>query len=80
MPQSGEMIVKIGTEVTPGQIVARTPMQTVFVIVDAGQILGVPPEKVNELVIVEKNSAVDEGTVLAQKKGLRARQVIPCGR
>lgn len=76
LPQSGEMIVKIGTEVTPGQIVARTPMQIVFAIVDAGQILGVSPEKVNALIEVENNAAVDEGTVLAKKKGLRARQVL----
>ncbi|MBE7533978.1 MAG: hypothetical protein HND44_18870 [Chloroflexi bacterium] len=76
LPQSGEMIVKIGTEVSPGQIVARTPLQTVFAIVDAGQILDVSPEKVNALMEVENNAAVDEGTVLAKKKGLRARQVL----
>ncbi|MCL4265162.1 MAG: hypothetical protein KJ069_18240 [Anaerolineae bacterium] len=76
LPQSGEMIAKIGHEVTPGLIVARTPLQTVFAIVDASQMLGVPPEKVNELVIVEKSSVVDEGTVLAQKKGVRGRQVL----
>lgn len=77
LPQSGEMIVKIGSEVSPSLTVARTPLQTVFAIIDASPILGVPAEKVNELVSVEKGSLVDEGTVLAEKKrGVRTRQVL----
>ncbi|HRQ40215.1 MAG TPA: hypothetical protein PLD25_20080 [Chloroflexota bacterium] len=76
LPQSGEMIAKIGNEVTPGLTVARTPRQTVFAIVDASQILGVSPDKVAELVTEEKGSVIDEGTVLAKRKGLRGRQVL----
>lgn len=77
LPQSGEMIAKIGHEVTPSFIVARTPLQTVFAIVDAAQVLGVSPQKVNDLVVTEKGSLVEEGTVLAQKKrGVRSRQVL----
>ncbi|NJN54313.1 MAG: hypothetical protein HC804_05860 [Anaerolineae bacterium] len=77
LPQSGEIVVGVGNEVNPSQTVARTPLQAHFAIVDASESLGVSPEKVSECVIVEKDSIVDIGTVLAQKrKGVRSRQVL----
>jgi hypothetical protein len=52
-------------------------MQTLFAIVEASQVLAVSPEKVSELVQVEKDSLVDEGTVLAERrKVVRSRQAL----
>ncbi len=77
LPQSGEITVGVGNEVNPSQTVARTPLRTQFAIVDASEILGVPPEKVNDCVIVEKESIVDVGTVLAHRKQVvRQKQVL----
>jgi hypothetical protein len=77
LPQSGEVGVGVGNEVTPIQVVARMPIETHFAIVDASEKLGVSPEEVNGLVIVEKEAIVETGTVLAQKKQFgRNRQVM----
>ncbi len=77
LPQSGEVGTGVGNDVTPNLVVARMPLETHFAIVDASEILDVPPEKVTDYVIVEKEAIVDVGTVLAQKKQLfRSRQVL----
>lgn len=77
LPRSGEVTVQVGHEVIPTMTVVRAPMETHFAIVNASEVLGVPLNKVNDLVIVEKDAVVDIGTVLAQKKQMmRTRQVL----
>jgi hypothetical protein len=77
LPQSGEVSVGVGNEVTPIQVVARMPLETHFAIVDGSEALGVPPEEVKGLVIVEDEAIVEVGTVLAKKEQFaRKRQVL----
>jgi hypothetical protein len=58
-------------------VVARTPLETNFGIVDASDVLGVPRAEVPDYMLVEPEAIVDIGTVLAQKKKvLGSRQVL----
>ncbi len=77
LPKSGEVVVGVGQDVTPNLVVARTPLETHFAIVDASEILGVTRDKVPDFMMVEKEAIVDIDTVLAQKKKLfRTRQLL----
>lgn len=77
IPHSGEVSIGVGNEVTPAQVVVRAPVAAHFVTVNASEILGVPPEKVIDYIIIEPDSIVDVDTVLAQKKQtLRNKQLL----
>lgn len=77
LPRNGEVVVKVGQSVPASWVVARTPRETNFALVDASEVLGIPRDKVADFVMVEKEALVDMDTVLAQKrKFLRNRQVL----
>lgn len=77
LPMNGEVVVGVGHEVTPNLVIARTPLETHFAIIDASEILGVSGEELSDYMIVETGAIVDIGTLLAQKKHLaRSRQVL----
>lgn len=77
LPKSGEVVVNVGNEVSPNLVVARTPLETHFAIVDASDVLGVDRDDVSEYMLVEPEAIVDIETVLAQKKQLmRSKQVL----
>ncbi|MCP4360581.1 MAG: hypothetical protein GY796_21440 [Chloroflexi bacterium] len=77
LPKNGNIAVNIGKEVKPHQVVARTPLETSFTVVDIAAELGVAPDDVPDLMVVEKNDVVDIGITLAQKKKMvRTKQVL----
>lgn len=77
LPKSGEVVVSVGNEVTPNLVVARTPLETHFAIVDASDVLGVERDEVSEYMLVEPEAIVDIDTILAQKKKmLGSKQVL----
>lgn len=77
LPKGGEIVVRVGQEVSPIQVVARTTMASDFAIMSAAEKLGVPPEEVGNYLRVEKGAAVEAGAVLASRKRLLGeRQVV----
>ncbi len=77
LPKGGEIVVRVGQEVSPIQVVARTTMATEFAIMSAAEKLDVEPEELGEYLRVEKGAHVEVGTVLAARKRLLGkRQVV----
>jgi hypothetical protein len=77
LPKGGEIVVRVGQEVSPIQVVARTTMASDFAIMSAAEKLGVEPDELGEYLRVEKGSSVEAGAVLASRKRLLVeRQVI----
>lgn len=77
LPKGGEIVVRVGQEVSPIQVVARTTMASDFAIMSAVEKLGIAPEELGEYLRVEKGAAVEAGAVLASRKRLLGeRQVI----
>lgn len=70
LPKGGEIVVRVGQEVSPIQVVARTTMATDFAILSAAEKLEVSPAALAEHLRVEKGSAVEAGMVLASRKRL----------
>ena len=69
LPTPGEVIVRRGQEVTAVQVVARTPQQTHYTLVDGSHALGVPPETLAQYLVVSPGDAVAQGAPLLRKKG-----------
>jgi len=77
LPKGGEIVVRVGQEVSPIQVVARTTMATDFAIMSAVEKLDIAPEALGEYLRVEQGAAVEAGTVLASRKRLLGeRQVV----
>ncbi|VAW31544.1 hypothetical protein MNBD_CHLOROFLEXI01-4290 [hydrothermal vent metagenome] len=77
LPKGGEIVVRVGQEVSPIQVVARTTMATDFAILSAAEKLEVAPEALAEYLQVEKGASVEAGAVLASRKRLLGkRQVV----
>jgi hypothetical protein len=70
LPKGGEIVVRVGQEVSPIQVVARTTMASDFAIMSAAEKLGVANEEVGDYLSVEKGVSVEAGTVLASRKRL----------
>ncbi|MCA9897638.1 MAG: KOW motif-containing protein [Anaerolineales bacterium] len=77
LPKGGEIVVRVGQEVSPIQVVARTTMSSDFAILSAAKKLGVEPQELGEYLRVEKGALVEAGAVVASRKRLLGeRQVI----
>ena len=77
LPKGGEIVVRVGQEVSPIQVVARTTMASDFAILSAAEKLGVAPNALGEYLRVEKGEPVEAGAVLASRKRLLGeRQVV----
>lgn len=70
LPQAGEVVVSLGQQVNPVQVVARTSQQRGYTIVPAAEILGVPEEEVAQYLLVEEGTAVQRKKPLLRKRGL----------
>lgn len=70
LPQEGEVIVRIGQEVTAVQVVARGHQEARFYILPASEQLQVPPDEVPNYLMVEKGALIEQGTPLLRKKRL----------
>jgi hypothetical protein len=77
LPKGGEIVVRVGQEVSPIQVVARTTMASEFAILSASEKLGVTSAELGDYLRVEKGALVEAGTVLAsRRRRLRERQVV----
>lgn len=77
LPKGGEIVVRVGQEVSPIQVVARTTMASEFAIIAASEKLGVEPDELSNFLHVEKGSPVEAGAVLASRRRLLGeRQVL----
>ncbi len=77
LPKGGEIVVRVGQEVSLIQVVARTTMATDFAILSAAKKLEIAPETLSDYLRIEKGAAVEAGAVLASRKRLFGeRQVV----
>ena len=73
LPRTGEVIMRIGQQVTPVQIVARTMEQPRYVVLHASRVLGVPPADMNRYLLVEEGATLSKGTPILRKPGSLGR-------
>ncbi len=64
----GEVIIGVGQDVFPVQVVARTPKETDFHLIDAADQLRISPDELEQYIIVEPGAAIEEGEELVRKK------------
>jgi len=77
LPKGGEVVVRVGQNVTPHQAIARTPLETDFHIVPVSEELGIDPEETNDYLQITKGEPLEAGQIIAQKKRLLGKlQVI----
>lgn len=68
LPAKGEVVVRVGQQVSPVQVVARAPQDTDFYILPASDLLQIPPGQLSEHLLVEAGSTLEQGTPLVQKQ------------
>lgn len=73
LPAPGELTVGVGERVEPLQVVARTELPGAFRILPVARLLGVPPAKMDRYLRVQPGDEVEEGQVVAARRGLNAR-------
>lgn len=73
LAQAGEIVVRVGQDVTPVQVVVRAAEETGFYIVRAHELLGVPPEEVEKYLLVQVGAALQRGMPLLRKPGYLGR-------
>jgi hypothetical protein len=76
MSVEGEVIAKIGQEVTPVQVVARAPVKMDFQVVPVCDLLHISPEELAENLLISKGTPVDQGTPLVKKRGFRRKEFL----
>lgn len=74
LPKGGEIVVKIGQEVSPLQVLARAPLNMQYHVLFAAKIFNVPPLAFDDYVLVKEGDKVEVGTPLARKKRLIGQQ------
>ena len=75
LPAPGEILVRIGERVDPTQVVARTELFSDFQILPVARLLGVPAAKIKKYMQVKLRDTVQQGQVIATRRGLPARLV-----
>lgn len=75
LPVEGQVLVVTGDLVQSGDIVARAQLNSRHMILDAARILGVPSEQAQRMIQREVGEAVEEGAILAGKRGVGSRQL-----
>lgn len=73
LPRPGEVTLRIGQQVTPTQIVARTMGQPEYTILNAARVLGVPPQDVPRYLLVEEGATLTKGMPVMRKPGSLGR-------
>jgi hypothetical protein len=73
LPQPGEIVVRVGQDVTPVQVVVRATEETGFQIVRAHELLGVSPDEVEKHLLVQVGAALQRGMPLLRKSGFLGR-------
>ena len=70
LPRAGEVVVSLGQQVNPVQVVARASQQRGYAIIPAAEILGVPDKELSQYLLVEEGAAVQRKKPLLRKRGL----------
>lgn len=70
LPKGGEVVVRVGQNVTPHQAIARTPLETDFHIIPVSEELDIDPEEINEYLQITKGEPLEAGQIIAEKKRL----------
>jgi hypothetical protein len=70
LSRTGEIVVRLGQDVTPVQVVARASQRGDFYVIPAAEKLAVPAQEIEKYVLVEEGAAILKGTPLLRKKGL----------
>ena len=68
LPLKGDVAVSVGDKVSPETVVARTEIPGPVEPVNVANILGVPPEDVNESMLKKVGDWVEEGEIIARSK------------
>ena len=77
LPVAGEVVVRIGQHVLPGQVVARARKSAGYHILPVSKMMRLPPEEVEEHLLVSPGTAVEQGTPLFRKPSLiRKKQIV----
>ncbi len=67
LSRPGEVTMRIGQQVTPVQIIARTMAPPRYMILNASRVLGVPPEDVSRYLLIEEGASLNKGTPVMRK-------------
>ena len=68
LPLKGEVIVKKGDRVNPDDVVARTHLPGPVEPINVANILGLPPEDIEDAMLKKKGDRVKEGELIAMSK------------
>ncbi len=68
LPLKGEVIVKVGDQVGPDDVVARTHLPGNVVPLNVANKLGIPPEDMGEVMVVKEGQPIKQGGPIAVKK------------
>jgi len=68
LPLKGEVVVNKGDKVKPDDIVARTHLPGPVEPINVANILGIPPEDIEDAMLKKKGEAVEEGEIIAMAK------------
>jgi len=68
LPLKGDVVVSVGDKVSPETVVARTEIPGPVEPVNVANILGVPPEDVDESMLKKVGDLVEEGEIIAKSK------------
>jgi len=68
LPLKGDVVVSVGDKVSPETVVARTEIPGPVEPVNVANILGVPPEDVDESMLKKVGDLVEEGEIIARSK------------
>ena len=74
LPVNGEVTTRVGQEISPVQVVARTAQERDFRILPVSDELRISPSNLKKHLLVKPGDTVESGMVLAQSKGLRKRE------
>jgi len=75
LPTPGEVLVRVGDQVEPTQIVAHANLPGDFRVLPIARLLGIPVSKVRRYLRVHLGDEVQQGQVIAKRRGLAARSV-----
>ncbi|MFP4436657.1 MAG: hypothetical protein ACLFVO_05375 [Chloroflexaceae bacterium] len=73
LPQPGEILVRVGERVEPGDAIARAFLSVPSHIVNVAQTLGIPPARVERAMRRERGNKIVQGEVLARTNRLGGR-------
>ena len=68
LPLKGDVIVNVGDQVNPDDVVARTHLPGNVVPLNVANKLGIPPEDIAEIMLKKEGESITEGEPIALKK------------